>query len=599
MILTFYTHMLSLSHSNTHSKPGAGLPPSSPATTTHHRHVLIVLQHHLILIVQIQHRDRIQLRRHAAHFRRHLRLHAVDQRLHHRMIGRIQVVGLRKMTLAVAVERIVAGRRHDPIAPAHIAKVHVQRAPLADLAHHLLAAAVAARRCARLAAGNGVADGALPVPLVVRVGEQEGLMTRPVLRRIVGVVGVGIGVVAVALIGALLALAQRRAATQSDVSLCSRAILPARCNVHEEAVILVRLAEPPFDGRLNVQLDRGVSIGADASRVDEQKDRIAFAANAGLDDVVDEHVVVLVRLLGLMMVFFVRVFAVVQRSPTERQFGGLEEVRLRYVGDIEEEPELVVMLEFLVDCTVCCFIVFYLEMVIDVSVSLICKESDSISISLSVTARNQKKLTLMTVRSYRVRRFRVPPGRRQGHRIGVLVAGHHLLVNLHQFVRYHDAGPIDDVRPPLQAELREQIALVGGQRRRVDCRRWRRRRLIDVVGGGGHVPHVYTGERCCDDGDQHGEHVEPRVHGRAQRCGRQNKTKHQRDVDKWALFKMRSIVHITNEIPMRCVRAPNTPVCNSNINTKQKLFHLFHTAQHNHACTNVRTRLRLLISVEA
>ena len=46
------------------------------------------------------------------------------------MIGGIQVVGQREWTIALAIVRLVAGWRHDPIAPADILEIDVQWPPL-------------------------------------------------------------------------------------------------------------------------------------------------------------------------------------------------------------------------------------------------------------------------------------------------------------------------------------------------------------------------------------------------------------------------------------------------------------------------------------
>ena len=50
------------------------------------------------------------------------------------MVGRVQVVGHVERALAGAVERLIAGRRDDPIVPADITKVDVERpATTADM----------------------------------------------------------------------------------------------------------------------------------------------------------------------------------------------------------------------------------------------------------------------------------------------------------------------------------------------------------------------------------------------------------------------------------------------------------------------------------
>lgn len=54
--------------------------------------------------------------------------------MHDRMIGRIQMIRKRETALAMAIERIVAGRRNDPIAQIEQIKVHAHRFALANFA---------------------------------------------------------------------------------------------------------------------------------------------------------------------------------------------------------------------------------------------------------------------------------------------------------------------------------------------------------------------------------------------------------------------------------------------------------------------------------
>lgn len=107
--------------------------PRSPAPALVHGHVHVVLDHGLAVVIQVEQRLRLQLGGHAAGPGHGRRLDGADQRLEHRVVGRVHVVGQRKRALTVTVVRIVAGRRLDPVAELDVGEVHVQRVSLADL----------------------------------------------------------------------------------------------------------------------------------------------------------------------------------------------------------------------------------------------------------------------------------------------------------------------------------------------------------------------------------------------------------------------------------------------------------------------------------
>ena len=168
----------------TYPSPQYSPPPpvfpfnTSPAAAANDRHVLVVLQHHLVLLVQIQHRDGGQLGRHAARLRCERRVVGVDQRLHDRVIRRVQMVRYREPAVALAVVRLVPGRRHNPIVPPDIAEVDVQRLPLAEFVFPP-AAALGRGAPGPVRAADRVPDRPLLVPPVVGVGEQERLLLHP------------------------------------------------------------------------------------------------------------------------------------------------------------------------------------------------------------------------------------------------------------------------------------------------------------------------------------------------------------------------------------------------------------------------------------
>jgi len=103
------------------------IPAVSPAATRLDNHVLVVFDDNLVVAVDVQHRDRTHPGRDAARPGHQGRVDGVDQRLHDGVVGGVQIVGHVIRTLARAVERLVAGRRHDPVVPADLAEVDVQR----------------------------------------------------------------------------------------------------------------------------------------------------------------------------------------------------------------------------------------------------------------------------------------------------------------------------------------------------------------------------------------------------------------------------------------------------------------------------------------
>lgn len=105
---------------------GMNVSRVSAASASLHHHLLIVLQHHPVRLVQVQHGNRTELGGNTAGFG-NVGVHRVNQRLYDSVIGGVQVIGQGKRTLAVTVVRLVSRRSHDPVVPAHVAKVHVKR----------------------------------------------------------------------------------------------------------------------------------------------------------------------------------------------------------------------------------------------------------------------------------------------------------------------------------------------------------------------------------------------------------------------------------------------------------------------------------------
>lgn len=115
----------------------------------------------------------------------------------------------------------------------------------------------------------------------------------------------------------------------------------------------------------------------------------------------------------------------------------------------------------------------------------------------------------MHIRAYRISRLGMLARSRKGHRIGRLVALHHFLVDLHQFVGNNDRCSIDDLRPLAEPQL--------GEQRLFEFRHGLR---IDDGGVGVHRLNNDLVIQC--GGHKHYEHVEPRAHDRSQHCRVEN-----------------------------------------------------------------------------
>lgn len=106
-------------------------------------------------------------------------------------------------------------------------------------------------------------------------------------------------------------------------------------------MIALRLAQPSFHRRHHVEAYRAGAVDADDLRAGEQKDRLAFLVlPSGPHDVV--HVDLMsnaVDVLDLMAI--------------EGDFGVPQSLLLRDVGDVEEQPESVVIFEAIVYVALC------------------------------------------------------------------------------------------------------------------------------------------------------------------------------------------------------------------------------------------------------
>lgn len=99
------------------------------------------------------------------------------------MIGGVKMVGDGKVALAVTVEGFIARRCDNPVIPANVAEIDVQRPSLADVTAVFPTMAFATTRCSPRT--RRIPDRALFVAPIVGVGEEKWLSLRPVLRTII------------------------------------------------------------------------------------------------------------------------------------------------------------------------------------------------------------------------------------------------------------------------------------------------------------------------------------------------------------------------------------------------------------------------------
>lgn len=98
----------------------------STASASLDDHVVIVFEDDFVVLVDVEHRDGRELSGYAAGAWHGARIDRMNQRLDDGVIRRVEMVWQRKWAVAVAVVSVVAGRRHDPVIPAYVAKVDVE-----------------------------------------------------------------------------------------------------------------------------------------------------------------------------------------------------------------------------------------------------------------------------------------------------------------------------------------------------------------------------------------------------------------------------------------------------------------------------------------
>lgn len=250
---------------------GMGLPCVSEILSTsaaNHRHILIVFQHHLILIVQIEHRNGIQLCGHTARLRRQITVDWIDQRLDDGMIGGIEMIGKWKLTLAMTIEGIVAGWCNDPIAPAHITKIDVERPSLTNLTAISSFVSPSAGRPPRTICQNFPNRSLLVAPIVC-VGHQQWLLVRPLC--------------AILLVG--------NTPPEAYVFVRSWLVLFARHDINENAIVLFRRSQPSLHCWHHIETDGRCAIDLYRFCIDQQEYWVRLAFDTRPDNVVHQDFV--------------------------------------------------------------------------------------------------------------------------------------------------------------------------------------------------------------------------------------------------------------------------------------------------------------------
>ena len=95
---------------------------------------MVVFEYDLVVFVDVEHGNGGEFGWDAASSRHGTRIDRVDQRLDDGVIGGVEVIGQRERAIAVAVVGVVAGRRHDPVVPADVAEIDVERMAAAVVA---------------------------------------------------------------------------------------------------------------------------------------------------------------------------------------------------------------------------------------------------------------------------------------------------------------------------------------------------------------------------------------------------------------------------------------------------------------------------------
>lgn len=221
------------------------------------------------------------------------------------------MIGEWKLALAVTIEGFIAGRCYDPIAPADIAEIDVERMPLAQCSAVFPFMLSTGRRTTGT---HYFANRPLLVAAIVGVGEQQWLLLCPF-----GVVNI-------------------ETASQTDVIVCGRLVCGTGHHMNQNAIILFWRTHPSIDRWQYVQADCFTVVHSHRFRVNQQKYRFRFTFHARTHNVVHEHRVPQFRTIAY-------------RLAVQCQFGRLQLLVFWYARCVEEQTISVIVQESLIDFT--------------------------------------------------------------------------------------------------------------------------------------------------------------------------------------------------------------------------------------------------------
>ena len=98
----------------------------STASASLDDHVVIVFKDDLVVLVDVEHRDRRELGGHATCAWNCRWIHRMNQRLHDGVVCCVEVVRQWERTVTVAVVSVVAGRGDDPVIPPDVTEIDVE-----------------------------------------------------------------------------------------------------------------------------------------------------------------------------------------------------------------------------------------------------------------------------------------------------------------------------------------------------------------------------------------------------------------------------------------------------------------------------------------
>lgn len=250
------------------------------------------------------------------------------------MVRGIEMIGQRKWALPMAIVCIVARWGHNPVAPAHIRKVHIERMPSAILVVSLATRwtslmttipaapiASASTPVATPTASTHITYGARLVLAIVGVGEQQRLLVLPHFVRFV------------------------RAAAQAHMMMRCRLEGTHRANFHQQSVVLLRCCQPPIHSGLHIQTDRFGAVQPHRLRIEQQIARLPMPPDTDTGYVIDQHLV--------PCPITIRRLTNAERLARQLQLGGLQLLLGGNALHIEVQPKPMMMWKPIVDFTIC------------------------------------------------------------------------------------------------------------------------------------------------------------------------------------------------------------------------------------------------------